>query len=100
MINFTWKITQCDRLTSNNFITRAHWTAIAEDGNDSTHIYSTFSWQAGVPTIPYVDVTEAEVLQWIWDGGVDKEATEAELAKNLALQKNPVTATGVPWMAA
>jgi hypothetical protein len=38
-----------------------------------------------------------EVLDWRWAGGVDKTATEAALAQNIALQKNPVTATGTPW---
>lgn len=95
----TWTITQCDRLTSDNFITTAHWTATAVDGEYSASIYSTCSWAAGTPTIPYADVTEAEVLQWCWTSGVDKDATEAALAQNIALQKNPVTATGTPWSA-
>ena len=95
----TWKITQCDRLTSDDFITTAHWTCTAVDGEHSASIYSTCSWAAGTPTIPYADVTEAEVLQWCWTSGVDKDATEAALAQNIALQKNPVTATGVPWAA-
>lgn len=95
----TWTITQCDRLTSDNFITVAHWTATAVDGEHTASIYSTCSWAAGTPTIPYADVTEAEVLQWCWTSGVDKDATEAALAQNIALQKNPVTATGTPWTA-
>jgi hypothetical protein len=95
----TWKITQCDRLTSDDFITTAHWTCTAVDGEHSASIYSTCSWAAGTPTIPYADVTEAEVLQWCWTSGVDKDATEAALAQNIALQKNPVTATGTPWSA-
>lgn len=93
----TWTITQCDRLTSDDFITTAHWTCTAVDGEYSASAYSTCSWQAGTPTIPYADVTEAEVLQWCWTSGVDKDATEASLAANIELQKNPVTATGVPW---
>lgn len=93
----TWTITQCDRLTSDNFITTAHWTATAMDGEYSASIYSTCSWAAGTPSIPYADVTEAEVLQWCWDSGVDKDATEAALAAQIEAQKNPVTATGVPW---
>jgi len=93
----TWKITQCDRLTSDNFITTAHWTATAVDGQYSASIYATCSWQPGTPTIPYAQVTEQEVLNWCWTSGVDKDATEAALAQNIALQKNPVTATGVPW---
>ena len=95
----TWTITQCDRLTSDDFITTAHWVANATDGEYSASIYSTCSWAAGTPTIPYADVTEAEVLQWCWTSGVDKDATEAALAQNIALQKNPVTATGTPWSA-
>jgi hypothetical protein len=49
--------------------------------------------------VPYADVTEAEVLQWVWDSGVDKDATEAALTQNIELQKNPVTTTGLPWAA-
>ena len=95
----TWTITQCDRLTSDDFITTAHWTCTAVDGEYSASAYSTCSWQAGTPTIPYADVTEAEVLNWCWASGVDKDATEASLAANIALQQNPVTATGTPWNA-
>jgi hypothetical protein len=94
-----WKITQCDRLTADDFITTAHWTATATDGDYTASIYSTCSWAAGTPTIPYADVTEAEVLAWCWDSGVSKDATEAALAQNIELQKNPVQATGTPWSA-
>ena len=93
----TWKITQCDRLTADNFITTAHWTASAVDGDFTASIYSTCSFASAEPTIPYADVTEAEVLQWCWSNGVDKEATEAALAAQIEAQKNPVTATGTPW---
>jgi hypothetical protein len=93
----TWTITTCDRKTSDGFITTAHWTATAVDGDFTASIYSTCSWADGTPTIPYANVTEAEVLQWCWDSGVDKAATEAALAANIAAQKNPTTASGVPW---
>ena len=93
----TWTITQCDRLTSDGFITTAHWTATAVDGDYTASIYSTCSWQPGTPTIPYDQVTQQEVLDWCWASGVDKDATEAALAQNIELQKNPVVAAGVPW---
>ena len=92
-----WKITQCDRLTSDNFITTAHWVASETDGEYSASIYATCSWAAGTPTLPYANVTEAEVLQWCWTSGVDKEATEAALAANIADQKAPKVASGTPW---
>jgi hypothetical protein len=95
-----WQVTKTDYLVSDGFITTAHWTATATDGDYTASIYSTCSWADGSPTVPYADVTESEVLQWVWDSGVSKEATEAALAQNIALQKNPVTATGTPWSAA
>ena len=99
-IAYKWTITETNYQTSDKFNFQAHWTASAVDGDYTASIYSTCSWADGSPTIPYSDVTEAEVLQWVWDSGVDKTATEAALAQNIELQKNPVTATGTPWSAA
>jgi hypothetical protein len=99
-MNIVWTITQCDRLTADSFITTAHWTATAVDGDYTASIYSTCSFAAAEPSIPYADVTMQEVLDWCWNNGVDKAATEAALAQNIELQKNPVTATGTPWSAA
>ena len=99
----TWKITQCDRLTADGFITTAHWTASASEASTNegftASIYSTCSFAEGVATTPYADVTEAQVLGWCWANGVDKEATEAALAAQIEAQKNPVSATGTPWSA-
>ena len=96
-MTITWTITQCDRLTADGFITTAHWTCSAVDGDYSASSYGTCGFAAGTPTIPYDQVTEAEVLNWCWANGVDKDAVEASLAANIDLQKNPVIAAGVPW---
>ena len=93
----TWTITQTNYETANGFITCAHWTATQVDGDYTASIWSTCSWQPGTPTIPYASVTMDEVLAWCYASGVDKDATEAALAQQIALQKNPVTATGTPW---
>ena len=95
----TWTITQTNYETANGFITTAHWTASAVDGAYTASIYSTCSFAPATPAIPNASVTEAEVLDWCWNNGVDKDATEAALAQNIELQKNPVTATGTPWSA-
>ena len=99
-MNTTWIITETNYQTSDKFIFCAHWTATAVDGNYTASIWSTCSWQAGTPTIPYANVTMAEVLAWCYASGVDKDATEAALAQQIALQKNPVTASGTPWTSA
>ena len=92
----TWTISTLERETSNGFVTTAHWQATAVDGEHTASIYSTCSWAEGTPTIPYADLTQETVLNWVWES-VDKQATEDALAANIALQKNPVTATGTPW---
>ena len=100
-MNITWTITHCDRITANDFITVAHWTASAVDtsldGDFTASVYATCSFAEGVATTPYADVTEAQVLGWCWANGVDKDATETALAANINLQKNPVVAAGTPW---
>jgi hypothetical protein len=92
----TWTISTLERETSNGFVTTAHWQATATDGDYTASIYSTCSWADGTPVIPYENLTQETVLGWIWET-VPKQATEDALAANIALQKNPVTATGTPW---
>ena len=92
----TWNISQLDRQTSDGFVTTAHWQATATDGDYSASVYSTCSWSEGTATIAYADLTKDAVLAWVWES-VDKDATEASLLAQIELQKNPVTATGVPW---
>ena len=92
----TWKIVQLDRKTADNYVTTAHWTVTATDGDLSASAYGTCGFD-GELTTPYADLTEAQVLNWVWANGVDKDAYEANLAAQIEAQKNPVSATGVPW---
>jgi len=96
----TWTISTLDREVSNGFVTTAHWQATAVDGEHSASAYGTVSWAEGTPAIPYASLTEATVLGWVWANGVDKQATEDALAAQIALLKNPVKASGTPWVQA
>ena len=100
MTTVNWTISQTEYETANGYIIVAHWTASAVDGDYTASIYSTCSFPSGTPSIPYDQVTEQEVLNWCWGAGVDKDATEAALAAQIELQKNPVQAAGVPWATA
>ena len=95
----TWTITQTNYLVADGFITTAHWTAVAVDGAYTASSYGTCGFEAATPSIPYASVTQQEVLNWCWANGVDKNAVEANLAAQIALLKNPVTAAGTPWSA-
>ena len=96
-MNVTWTIDTCEHLVSTGFITVAHWRATAQDGEYSASVYGTCSFGEGDPQIPYADVTMQEVLDWCWANGVDKDATEANLAGQIDALKNPTQESGVPW---
>ena len=94
-MNIQWKISQLDRKTADGFVTTAHWTCSGQDGDFSASVYATCSFE-GELTVPYEQLTEATVLSWVWQS-VDKEATEAAVAAQIAEQKAPKVAAGVPW---
>jgi len=95
-MNITWTISQLDRQTSDGLVTTAHYTVNAVDGEHSAGSYGTVGFERGESFIAYDSLTEAQVIAWVKDK-LDVEAIEASLAAQIALQKAPVTATGVPW---
>ena len=92
----TWVISTLDRRTSDGFVTTAHWTCSGVDGDYSGSVYSTCGWSEGQPTIPYANLTQNEVLGWVW-ASVDKQATEDAVKAQIEAQKNPVSESGIPW---
>lgn len=97
MTAYTWTISNLDRRTSDGYVKVAHWTCTGADGDITSSVYATVSFEDGTPVIPYDDVTEAEVLNWIWANGVDKDAVEASIAERIADLQNPKEASGLPW---
>ena len=96
MTTYNWKINTLESNTADGFVTVGHWSCTAVDGEHTASVYATVSWAEGTPTIAYSNLTEATVLNWVWES-VDKAATESALAAQIALLKAPVKSTGVPW---
>lgn len=94
-MQITWNIAQLDRNPSDGFVGTAHWTVLANDGNYFATAYGTCGFQ-GELTTPYENLTQEQVLNWVWEQ-VNKEEVEDSLAAQIELQKNPVSATGMPW---
>jgi hypothetical protein len=94
-MTIVWNISQLDRQTSDDFVTTAHWQAVATDGDYSASVINTCSWE-GEPTVSYESLTQDDVLAWVWES-VDKEAVEAALEAQIADQKAPKIARGLPW---
>jgi hypothetical protein len=98
-----WTITNTDRNTADGFIFCVHYTASQADGDFTASTYSTVSFtkEDGINYVPYASLTEAAVIEWV-KGSLGAEgvaAVNAALANNIAAQKSPPVAAGVPWAA-
>jgi len=64
--------------------------------------YGTCSFPMPTGTFtPYDQLTQAQVLGWCWDNGVDKAVTEAAIQSNIDSQINPtVIQPPLPWATA
>jgi hypothetical protein len=99
MTTFTWTIPNLERELADGGVIVAHWRCTASDGDYSASSYGTagFTYDASSPDfVPYDELTEADVLAWVWTDGF-KDATEDALQAKIDAEKNPTTASGVPW---
>ena len=92
----TYTINNLDRLTSTDYVTTVHYNVTKVDGEFSASTYGTVSFEAGTPETPYASLTKAQVIEWVKDK-LGEETVEASLTSQIAAQKNPTTATGMPW---
>lgn len=91
-----WKIEQLERRVSDGYVMRAHWRCNDVDGEHYASVYNVTGWYSNNLNTPYEQLTEEQVLGWIWEK-VDRAAVEAAVADQIELLKNPPVARGVPW---
>ena len=103
MTTITWNISQLDCLPQApegaDYVVTAHWQCMGVDGVYSGQVYSTTSFAVveGAFTA-YADLTQDQVLGWVWANGVDKDATEAAVEGQIEAQINPpIVAPPLPW---
>jgi len=83
----------------------AHWSCTDTqtiDGKEySGRVYSTCSLPAPEGSFtPYDQLTQQQVLNWIWANGVNKDATEAAVEAQIQAQAHPVVVSlSPPWTA-
>jgi len=100
---FTWSVTalncypQADGQT--DVVFTVHWTLSGTDGTYNGSVYSTCSVPAPEGTFtPYDQLTQEQVLGWIWANGVDKQSAEAAVQQQIDNQINPPVVTPpLPW---
>jgi hypothetical protein len=105
MTTFTWTVSVMDCVPSedghSDVVKIVHWRCSGAEDTFSGSVYSTCALPAPEGAfIPYPDLTENEVLGWIWANGVDKTATEASVQTQIDIQINPPIVTPpLPWVA-
>jgi len=97
------EIVTLERNVADGLVTVVHWTATETDGDFTASAYGSI----GVPAkdtkdptfIPYKNITKAKAIEWVEEAmGEEKVAAlEANLKDQIKVQKNPVSATGLPW---
>ena len=98
---FTWKIAQLERETSDGYVFTAHYTVDANDGTYSAGAYGSLGLERPEgEMIPFSQLTEEQVVQWVKDSfGPEKVASiEAALQGQLDEQHAPTKAAGLPWL--
>ena len=114
-IAYTWTVTAMDAYPTTpqpDCVFNVHWQCVAT--SDQTHvvngqtvpytatIYSTqgLTYTAGSPYTPYAQLTQQQVLGWIWASGVSETGTQTALDNMIANQINPpVVSPALPWTA-
>ena len=97
MTTFTWAIANLER-AQDDYITIVHWRCDGEEGEHSIGAYGTvsFTQEEGEEIIPFADLTEAVVIDWVKEK-LDVEAMETGFDAQLAELAAPKSATGMPW---
>jgi len=106
-----WQVTRMDCYPQedgkSDVVFTVHWTCSGTQTEGETtyngSVYSTcgVSLDPEAPFTPYEQLTQEQVLGWIWASGVDKSATEAAVQQQIDNQINPPVVTPpLPWAAA
>ena len=98
-VTYNWTIANLEHNVADGGVIVAHWRVSAEDGDHTASAYGTAGFTPDPDAegfIAYADLTEADVLAWVW-GSVDKDETEANLASQIEAEKTPAVSSGLPW---
>ena len=99
-ITHNWTIPMTEYTMENGGVFNVHWRLTSTDGEHSASSYGTcgFTPDAADPDfVAYEDLTEDDVLAWVWANGVDQEQIESANKAKIDALVNPTSASGVPW---
>lgn len=104
----TWQIVKMDRNTADGGVTTVHWQVTdSETVGDDTFSGRVYGSQGFIPDadadadgfVAFDSIDEATAIGWVKEAMGDETvaANEAAVAAQIEVQKNPVSASGLPW---
>ena len=100
---FTWTVTRMDCFPQadgqTDVVYMVHYTCAGTDGTYQSSIYNTCAVPSPTGTFtPYADLTQDQVLSWIWAGPVDQTVTETAVQAQIDNLINPPSVSPpLPW---
>lgn len=98
---FTWNIAQMERTLADGVVYTLHYTIEAFDGTYRSSAYGSIGLEAPEEDalVPYADLTQEMVTDWLLDKLGDEKVAEIEAALQSQIdeQKTPSKGTGMPW---
>jgi hypothetical protein len=105
MITTTWSVNALnaypEKAGESDVVFSVQWTCTATDGTYTTAIPGStgVTWDPSQPFTPYDQLTEAQVLGWVWSAmGDERFVVEGYAAKGVEDQVHPpVVSPPLPW---
>ena len=112
-ITNTWSVTDMTHVDADGGVIQVYWNCVAL--SDTTPSYTAVesgklicTYDASSPTyIPYADLTEDDVLGWVYNSLIEGDETAAEAKARVEADRDSkvqkqidaaaTTASGVPW---
>jgi hypothetical protein len=98
-IKFAWKVESLEVVPVSgdlkDVVTRCAWSCTAEENRKIFSVGSNkYLGAPGTPFVEFANLTEDEVLEWVWANGINKAAAEQAAADGL---KELSVVKPVPW---
>jgi len=97
---FKWAIANLERETADGFVFTAHYTINADNGVYTSGAYGSLGLERPEDEmIPFSQLTEEIVVQWLKDKFGEEKVAEIEAALQAQIdeQQSPTKAAGMPW---
>lgn len=106
-ITYVWAVTSMQAApqvgSDTDVVMTVSWIC-AGSTNDATPVQSFYQGITSIPFTqggsftPYPDLTQDQVLGWVWSNGVSQTEIEAQVAANIdAMVNPPVVTLPLPW---